>query len=139
MHVRDTNDCKLFFLFSARHVLCIVPINTLQNWVSEFNHWLPEASRSELVRPRGFKIHVINESLKNLEMRSKAILGWRREGGVLLMGYELYRQLANKKTRKKKKRKNEPEYIDIEEEDKTKSILDGQLKTFLTGDFRLLA
>ena len=26
---------------NASSVLCIVPINTLQNWMSEFNHWLP--------------------------------------------------------------------------------------------------
>ena len=26
----------------ARSVLCIVPINTIQNWMAEFNFWLPE-------------------------------------------------------------------------------------------------
>ena len=25
----------------ARSVLCIVPINTIQNWMAEFNFWLP--------------------------------------------------------------------------------------------------
>ena len=25
----------------ARSVLCIVPINTIQNWLAEFNYWLP--------------------------------------------------------------------------------------------------
>ena len=51
---------------------------------------------------------------------------WRRVGGVLLMGYELYRQLANKKPRKRKAKKKAagPECIDIEEEDKTKCLLD---------------
>ena len=27
---------------AARSVLCIVPINTIQNWLAEFNFWLPE-------------------------------------------------------------------------------------------------
>ena len=27
----------------ARSVLCIVPINTIQNWMAEFNFWLPAA------------------------------------------------------------------------------------------------
>ena len=26
-------------------VLCIVPINTIQNWLAEFNHWLPSEVR----------------------------------------------------------------------------------------------
>ena len=26
---------------AMKTVLCIVPINTLQNWVNEFNMWLP--------------------------------------------------------------------------------------------------
>ena len=29
----------------ARSVLCIVPINTIQNWMAEFNFWLPEEVR----------------------------------------------------------------------------------------------
>lgn len=28
----------------ATKVLCIVPMNTIQNWYNEFNTWLPEAS-----------------------------------------------------------------------------------------------
>ena len=27
-------------------VLCIVPINTIQNWLAEFNHWLPSEVRN---------------------------------------------------------------------------------------------
>merc|ERR550532_1442150 len=43
------------------------------------------------------------------------------------MGYELYRLLANKKQRKKRKKKataRDPECIDIEEEDRAKDMLD---------------
>ena len=45
---------------------------------------------------------LLNDALKNLEQRSRVIDSWRAEGGVLLMGYELYRLLANKKQRMKK-------------------------------------
>ena len=88
--------------------MCIVPINTIQNWLAEFNHWLPaEGNDSALsetgpVMPRSFNVFLLNDALKNLEQRSRVIDSWRAEGGVLLMGYELYRLLANKKQRKKK-------------------------------------
>ncbi|XP_059099678.1 helicase ARIP4-like isoform X2 [Tigriopus californicus] len=123
--------CDIFLKATpGRHILCIVPINTIQNWLAEFNHWLPtQADQSSLsqtgpVEPRCFQVHALNDSLKNLEQRTKIIADWRRVGGVLLMGYELYRQFACKKPRKARKKKNKgPECIDLEEEDKTKSML----------------
>ena len=56
---------------------------------------------------------------------------WYKPGGVLLMGYELYRQLVFKKNKKPKKKKdpnnpNSDNVIDIEEEDKNKDLLDGE-------------
>jgi len=114
----------------AQKVLCIVPINTIQNWLSEFNYWLPaqgEYSRiSETgvgVKHRDFQIFVLNDSLKNLHQRAGVIANWKKSGGVLLMGYELYRQLANKKPRKKRQKANSFECVDLEEEDKNRGLL----------------
>jgi len=114
----------------AQKVLCIVPINTIQNWLSEFNYWLPAkgeyskiAEKGVGVKCRDFPIHVLNDSLKNLQQRAAVIGNWKRNGGILLMGYELYRQLANKKPRKKKQKPNGVEYVDIEEEDKNRGLL----------------
>merc|ERR1719220_3192155 len=94
---------------NASSVLCIVPINTLQNWMSEFNHWLPaEGGKSSLsgdgskVKHRHFNIYILNDNYKNIQQRSSVIKDWGQSGGVLMMGYELYRQLSNKKSRKKK-------------------------------------
>ena len=65
----------------------------------------------------------------------QVIKDWQETGGVLLMGYELYRQLSLKKPKKPKKKKKrgappEPpkpdqDVVDIEEEDENKKILDG--------------
>jgi len=122
--------CDVFLRHTvAKHVLCVVPINTVQNWIAEFDYWLPaEPEGSPLaasgpVLPRSFGVHVLNDALKNLEARGKVIMQWKDEGGVLLIGYELYRQLASKKPRKARKKKG-PECVDLEEEDNAKILLD---------------
>lgn len=108
---------------SAKTVLCIMPINTLQNWLAEFNWWLPEDEhKSPLrefgpVRGRNFKIHVLNDSQKTIAARSKVVLNWTKTGGVLLIGYELYRLLCLKKVVKKrgKRAERDPKYAEREQ------------------------
>lgn len=59
----------------ATTILIIVPVNTIQNWQSEFNRWLPakpgpdEAQLDPSIQPRSFKLHVLNESTKDLDSR----------------------------------------------------------------------
>lgn len=58
---------------------------------------------------------------------------WYREGGVLLMGYEMYRLLSSKrghipKPKRRRKKTFEPEVIDVEEEDRNKDMLTSLLK-----------
>lgn len=104
--------CDIFLRHtSSKTILCIMPINTLQNWLAEFNMWLPDdPEKSPLkeqgeVRPRNFKLFVLNDTHKTLNARSKVILDWAKEGGVLLIGYELYRLLSLKKMTKRRGRK----------------------------------
>lgn len=58
---------------------------------------------------------------------------WSRVGGVLLMGYEMYRLLVTKKCTfgpppsRRKKKNNEPIIIDIEEEDMNKKLHLGKI------------
>ena len=72
---------------SAKKVLCIVPINTIQNWLAEFNMWLPpkpglitdsngtlvEASDSDKVRYRNFEVYLLGDSQKTTMARAKVI------------------------------------------------------------------
>ncbi|KAK8372778.1 hypothetical protein O3P69_012750 [Scylla paramamosain] len=119
---------------SARSVLIIVPINTLQNWLAEYNSWLPEEGMAPPTTADGtpiwcrkFKVFLLNDAQKNLTQRSRVIQEWEKNGGVLLMGYELYRQLSLKKPKKPKKKKRDSdnrEVVDIEEEDKNKELLE---------------
>ena len=69
---------------SAHCVLIIVPVNTLQNWVVEFDLWLPvtdfcgtvETDRENVRnsrRCRPFALHVLNESMKTNVARAKVV------------------------------------------------------------------
>lgn len=122
--------CDIFLRHTnSKSVLCIMPINTLQNWVAEFNMWLPpeEVINSPLhstgeVRPRNFKVYVLNDTHKSLQARCKLILEWAATGGVLLMGYELFRLLSMKKLKRRKVMRNvKREERKLEEE---KNLLD---------------
>jgi SNF2 family DNA or RNA helicase len=65
------------FFLVAHTVLIIVPINVVQNWVAEFDHWLPAGAEATAdadgfgIRPRNFGLNVINDSVKSVEKRNE--------------------------------------------------------------------
>lgn len=78
----------IFLRFTgAKKVLCIVPINTIQNWLAEFNMWLPpkpelitnsngtlvEASDSSKVRYRNFEVYLLGDNHRTTVARAKVI------------------------------------------------------------------
>ncbi|KAK5622419.1 hypothetical protein CRENBAI_003931, partial [Crenichthys baileyi] len=127
----------ILFRHTAAHtVLAIVPVNTLQNWLSEFNTWvpppeaLPPDTDPALVTPRAFKVHILNDEHKNTASRAKVVEDWSRDGGVLLMGYEMYRLLSLKKNfvagrKKRSKKTGGPDIINLDEEDRQQELLNG--------------
>ncbi len=52
----------------AKKVLIIVPLNTLQNWVLEFERWIPKTT-DEYIKTRTFDVFVLNDSCKTIEQR----------------------------------------------------------------------
>uniref|UniRef100_A0A3B5PW18 RAD54 like 2 n=1 Tax=Xiphophorus maculatus TaxID=8083 RepID=A0A3B5PW18_XIPMA len=120
----------------AHTVLAIVPVNTLQNWLTEFNLWLPpqEALPPDtdptFVTGRTFKVHILNDEHKTTMARAKVVEEWSRDGGVLLMGYEMYRLLSMKKSfvmgkKRKTKKPAGPVIIDLDEEDRQQELMKG--------------
>lgn len=71
--------------------------------------------------------------------RAKVVEDWSRDGGVLLMGYEMYRLLSMKKSfvmgkKRKTKKPAGPIIIDLDEEDRQQELMKGQLKSFAKGN-----
>ncbi|XP_076125390.1 helicase ARIP4 isoform X1 [Alosa pseudoharengus] len=118
----------------AHTVLAIVPVNTLQNWMAEFNLWLPTPESltpdndESYIAPRPFRVHILNDEHKTTAARAKVVEEWSRDGGVLLMGYEMYRLLSLKKSfvtgrKRKSKKPTGPVIIDLDEEDRQQELL----------------
>lgn len=72
---------------SATTAIIIVPVNVLDNWIGEFKKWLPP--------PDAVKIFAINDAVKTFEARHKTIKDWSTVGGVLIIGYEMFRNLVS--------------------------------------------
>ncbi|MCJ8744181.1 hypothetical protein PDJAM_G00115480 [Pangasius djambal] len=109
-------------------------VNTLQNWLAEFNLWLPAAESlppdtdPAQVSPRTFRVHLLNDEHKTTVTRAKVVEEWTRDGGVLLMGYEMYRLLSLKKSfvtgrKRKSKKPAGPIIIDLDEEDRQQELM----------------
>lgn len=57
------------------------------------------------VRPRNFQVYILGETVKTLSAREKIITEWHVKGGVLLVGYEMFRMLALKRLKRSSKKK----------------------------------
>uniref|UniRef100_A0A3Q3WU13 DNA helicase n=1 Tax=Mola mola TaxID=94237 RepID=A0A3Q3WU13_MOLML len=70
-----------------RAALVICPLNTILNWVSEFNKWQNNMGQDKV------KVTEL-ATLKHPSDRLEALQRWQREGGVMIVGYEMYRILS---------------------------------------------
>ncbi|XP_063932980.1 transcriptional regulator ATRX homolog isoform X3 [Zophobas morio] len=70
----------------VKKVLVVSPLNTVLNWVNEFKQWLPDNDDFEIFELVSFK--------QNYE-RQYQIKTWHNCGGVLIIGYDMFRNLSN--------------------------------------------
>ncbi|KAK0152944.1 Transcriptional regulator ATRX [Merluccius polli] len=70
-----------------RTALVVCPLNTILNWVAEFKKW-QEGMGTDRV--------MVTElaTVKNAHGRLGALQRWQREGGVMIIGYEMYRNFS---------------------------------------------
>eukprot|EP00960_Hanusia_phi_P069695 767143-Hanusia_phi.AAC.6 len=75
-----------------RRMLVLGPVNTLHNWKAEFERWLPE--RGRLLCGNHIEIFVLDEAVRTTTSRCECLEHWFKKGGVMCMGYEMYRNLG---------------------------------------------
>uniref|UniRef100_A0A0N5A7S1 Helicase ARIP4 n=1 Tax=Syphacia muris TaxID=451379 RepID=A0A0N5A7S1_9BILA len=127
----------IFYRYAGgKKILIIVPINTIQNWRNEYDKWLPDCLSNDCKPIRPFKVHLLGDSVKTIEERSEMIRQWNTDGGVLLIGYDMFRGLTQtntatkRKTTRKMSKKVKEEVIDIEKEEFEAAVHAGYQKLY---------
>ncbi|XP_070699395.1 transcriptional regulator ATRX-like [Pempheris klunzingeri] len=70
-----------------RTALVVCPLNTILNWIVEFKKWQEDMGQDKV---KVAELATIKYPLDRL----RALQAWQREGGVMIMGYEMYRILS---------------------------------------------
>ncbi len=82
----------------VQRTLVLSPVNTVKNWEHEFEIWLKGDMEMDVYEMSGEKDNW---------GRADRLGQWRREGGVMIMGYDMFRNLTNEQTKKFKKKQKE--------------------------------
>ncbi|KAJ1651415.1 hypothetical protein IWQ61_008017 [Dispira simplex] len=74
----------------SRRILVLCPPTLKQNWLNEIHQWIPSA---ELTRVIG-KLFTIDNALRSVEQKLDYLQNWYDQGGILLAGYQSFRDLT---------------------------------------------
>ncbi|XP_034034607.1 transcriptional regulator ATRX-like [Thalassophryne amazonica] len=77
--------CTKILKFTTALVVC--PLNTVLSWVSEFMKW-----QENIIEDKVMVTELA--TIKSPRERLSALQRWQRDGGVAIMGYEMYRSLS---------------------------------------------
>ncbi|XP_018051427.1 PREDICTED: transcriptional regulator ATRX-like isoform X3 [Atta colombica] len=78
---------------NVKTILVVCPLSTVLNWRNEYNAWLKDLD--------DFEVYELTKFKKNFE-RKYQLQRWQKTGGVMIIGYEMFRNLTgpNKNIRK---------------------------------------
>lgn len=79
-------------------ILVVCPLNTVLNWVNEFNIWLKDLKGFE-----DFYIYEINKLKQNVD-RANRLMEWHNDGGVMILSYDMFRNLTNENNKSVRKK-----------------------------------
>ncbi|XP_017760538.1 PREDICTED: transcriptional regulator ATRX homolog [Eufriesea mexicana] len=82
----------------VKTVMVVCPLSTVLNWLNEFNLWLKNIENNDI------EVYEMTKLKKNIE-RKFQLESWQRTGGVLLIGYEMFRNLTGTNNRMRKNMK----------------------------------
>ncbi|XP_073676097.1 transcriptional regulator ATRX isoform X2 [Garra rufa] len=83
--------------FTTALVVC--PLNTVLNWLNEFEKWQEGLTDEESLEVTELA------TVKRPQERAYALQRWQEDGGVMIIGYEMYRNLTQGRNIKSKKLK----------------------------------
>lgn len=78
-------------------VLVVCPLSTVLNWVNEFNIWLKDVEGREDIY-----VYEINKLKQNVD-RANKLMEWHNDGGIMILSYDMFRNLTNDGNRFRKK------------------------------------
>lgn len=79
--------------------LVVCPLNTVLNWLNEFEKWQEGLKDEESLEVTELA------TVKRPQERAFALQRWQEDGGVMIIGYEMYRNLTQGRNIKSKKLK----------------------------------
>ncbi|XP_055915443.1 transcriptional regulator ATRX homolog isoform X2 [Eupeodes corollae] len=85
---------------NIERVLVISPLSTLNNWAREFIHWM------NFAKNKNVEVYDMSK-YKDKNTRVFKLEEWFNEGGVCIVGYDMYRILSNEKTKGLRKKQKE--------------------------------
>lgn len=85
----------------VERILVVCPLSTVLNWVNEFRIWMKHVKK-------GTEVEVFEISkYKNNVVRANQLMEWHNEGGVMILGYDMFRNLSNQTTGRIRKKVRE--------------------------------
>lgn len=92
IHTTMTHD------LGVNTVLIVCPLSIVSNWIKEFEMWLSDIHTESII------LYDLLKSKKN-EERSFNLEEWHKTGGVMVLSYDLFRNLTKPPTSRLKKKK----------------------------------
>lgn len=82
----------------VKRVLVVCPLSTVLNWVNEFDIWCAKAENQDY----DLNLYEMSRAKQNID-RAYRLKEWYEDGGVFIIGYDMFRNLTNLKSKLRKK------------------------------------